>query len=232
MSGQLAISIGQHSDKGRKEINQDFHGALIPQEPLLSLKGIAVVLADGISSSDVSQIASESAVKSFLTDYYCTPETWSVKTSAQRVLVCRQFLAARADPGKANIRHEHDRGYVCTLSAMVIRSTTAHHVSHWRRAHLSAEPARRLEQLTEDHRVVISSEQSYLGRALGVNQQVEIDYRALALEQGDIFVLATDGVYEHVNPAFVADTITASAGDLDAAAKTIVRRGATARQHR
>ena len=87
MSGQLAISIGQHSDKGRKEINQDFHGALIPQEPLLSLKGIAVVLADGISSSDVSQIASESAVKSFLTDYYCTSETWSVKTSAQRVIL-------------------------------------------------------------------------------------------------------------------------------------------------
>ena len=69
MSGQLAISIGQYSDKGRKEINQDFHGALIPAEPLLSLKGISIVLADGISSSDVSQIASESAVKSFLTDY-------------------------------------------------------------------------------------------------------------------------------------------------------------------
>ena len=33
--------------------------SLIPDEPLLSLKGIAIVLADGISSSDVSQIASE-----------------------------------------------------------------------------------------------------------------------------------------------------------------------------
>ena len=48
---QLAISIGQYSDKGRKEINQDFHGALIPEEPLLSLKGIAVVLADGICTA-------------------------------------------------------------------------------------------------------------------------------------------------------------------------------------
>ena len=52
----------------------------------LSLKGVAVVLADGISSSDVSRIASESAVKSFLTDYYCTSDTWSVKMSAQRVI--------------------------------------------------------------------------------------------------------------------------------------------------
>src|SRR6266849_10618262 len=86
MSRELKISIGQHSDKGRKEINQDFHGVLIPKEPLLSLKGIAVVLADGISSSQVSQVASESAVKGFLTDYYCTSESWSVRTSAQRVL--------------------------------------------------------------------------------------------------------------------------------------------------
>src|SRR5689334_18230810 len=82
----LRITIGAHSDKGQKPGNQDFHGALIPDEPALSLKGIAVAIADGISSSDVSHIASESAVKSFLTDYYCTPDAWSVKTSARRVI--------------------------------------------------------------------------------------------------------------------------------------------------
>ena len=59
MPRELQISVGQHSDKGRKATNQDFHGVLIPNEPLLSLKGIAIVLADGISSSNVSQIASE-----------------------------------------------------------------------------------------------------------------------------------------------------------------------------
>jgi len=30
MPGELQISIGQHSDKGRKQTNQDFHGALTP----------------------------------------------------------------------------------------------------------------------------------------------------------------------------------------------------------
>ena len=59
MPGELKISVGQHSDKGRKPTNQDFHGVLFPKEPLRSLKGIAVVLADGISSSNVSRIASE-----------------------------------------------------------------------------------------------------------------------------------------------------------------------------
>ena len=84
---QLKVSVGQYSDKGRKEINQDFHGVHIPEEPLLSSKGIAIALADGISSSDVSQIASKAAVSGFLNDYFDTSEAWAVKTSAQRVLV-------------------------------------------------------------------------------------------------------------------------------------------------
>ena len=33
----LAVSIGQFSDKGRKEINQDFHGALVPEGAALAL---------------------------------------------------------------------------------------------------------------------------------------------------------------------------------------------------
>jgi serine/threonine protein phosphatase PrpC len=220
MPGTLAISIGQHSEKGRKEVNQDFHGALIPAEPLLSLKGIAIVLADGISSSDVSRIASESAVKSFLADYYCTSDTWSVKMSAQRVIAAANSWL-HAQTRQSQYPHEHDKGYVCTLSAMVVRSTTAH-LFHVGDARIYRVAGKTLEQLTEDHRVIISSEQSYLGRALGVNQQVEIDYRAVPVEKGDTFVLTTDGVYEYVNPRFIADTIARSADDLEGAAKAII----------
>ncbi len=219
MPNQLAISIGQHSDKGRKEINQDFHGALIPDEPLLSLKGIAIVLADGISTSDVSGIASESAVKSFLMDYYCTSESWSVKTSAQRVIAATNSWL-HSQSRQSQYLYDKDRGYVCTLSAMVIKSTTAH-IFHIGDARIYRIAGQNLEQLTEDHRIVISSAQSYLGRALGINSQIEIDYRTLKVEKGDLFLLATDGVYEHVNGRFVAETV-GSAGELDSAARSIV----------
>jgi serine/threonine protein phosphatase PrpC len=217
---RLAISLGQHSDRGRKETNQDFHGALIPDEPLLSLKGIAVVLADGISTSDVSAIASESAVKSFLTDYYCTPESWSVKTSAQRVIAATNSWL-HSQTRQSQYLYDKDRGYVCTLSAMVIKSTTAH-IFHIGDARVYRVVGHGLQQLTEDHRIVISSAQSYLGRALGINQQVEIDYQAIKIERGDIFLLATDGVYEHVSGRFIAETINDSAGAWDAAAAAIV----------
>ncbi|HUN96306.1 MAG TPA: bifunctional protein-serine/threonine kinase/phosphatase [Bradyrhizobium sp.] len=219
MSRELRISIGQHSDKGRKPANQDFHAALIPTEPLLSLKGIAIVLADGISSSGVSHIASESAVKSFLTDYYCTPESWSVKTSAQRVLAAaNSWLHSQT---KVHSSYDRDKGYVCTLSAMVLKSTTAHlfHVGDCRIYRVAGNA---LEQLTNDHRVAVSSQEIYLGRALGINPQIEIDYHALRIEPGAVFLLATDGAYEFVDDRLIIETIKANAANLDQAAKAIV----------
>lgn len=61
----LQVSIGQHSTAGRKALNQDSFGAYLPKEPELSSKGIVLAVADGISTSTVSQIASETAVKVF-----------------------------------------------------------------------------------------------------------------------------------------------------------------------
>ena len=102
MSNGLKISVGQYSDKGRKETNQDFHGIYIPKEPQLSAKGVAVALADGISSSDVSQIASQFAVTGFLDDYYCTSEAWSVKTSAPDDRLKRRAAVGRRSHSAAS----------------------------------------------------------------------------------------------------------------------------------
>lgn len=70
MRHSLRVSIGQSSDAGPEPINQDFHGAL----------------ADVFSSSEVSQIGNESAVRGFLGDYCATSETWSAKTAVYRIL--------------------------------------------------------------------------------------------------------------------------------------------------
>ena len=220
MSRQLKISAGQYTDKGRKETNQDFHGIYIPKEPLLTSKGIAIALADGISSSDVSQIASEASVKGFLEDYFCTSETWSVKKSAQRVLMAtNSWLHAQTQ--QSQYRFNKDKGYVCTLSALIIKSTTAHifHVGDTRIYRLRDST---LEQLTEDHRQWISQQESYLSRAMGVSLQFEIDYQSLSVKHGDIFLLATDGIYEYANSEFMINTISEYGNDLEKAAKAIV----------
>ena len=220
MPNQLNISIGQGTDKGRKEINQDFHGAYTPKEPQLTSKGIAIALADGISSSGVSQHASEVAIKSFLEDYYCTPESWTVKTAVQRVLKATNswlYLQTRNSP----YRYSPDKGYVCTFTALVIKSNTAHifHVGDTRVYRLIDN---NLEQITEDHRLWVSKEKSYLRRALGMKEQLELDYHSFTLDIGDLFILATDGVYEFIDDKFIIETIKKYTGDLDKAASLII----------
>ena len=217
---QLRIRLGQCTDKGLKPVNQDFHGLIAPQEPLLSTKGIAMALADGISSSDVSQIASATSVKGFLEDYYATPEAWSVKTSVHRVLQATNswlYAQTRNSP----FRYQLDRGYVCTFSAMVIKSATAH-IFHAGDARVYRLIDDRLEQLTEDHRTRISGDKTYLSRALGMRNRLEIDYRTFPIEIGDTFVLATDGVYEFAEERFIVETIRQHQDDLDQAARLIL----------
>ncbi|MBA5605869.1 bifunctional protein-serine/threonine kinase/phosphatase [Duganella sp. FT3S] len=220
MSKQLTISAGQFSCKGRKDVNQDFHGIYHASGAQLGHKGIAIALADGISGSDVSQVASQFAVTGFLDDYYCTSDAWSVKTAAERVLAAtNSWLYAQTQQGRG--RYDKDQGYVCTLSTMVIKSATAHifHVGDTRIYRLHGAT---LEQLTVDHRIQVSPQQSYLSRALGVDSQLDIDYRTVPVEAGDLFVLATDGVYEYVDGAAIAAAITATPQQLDLAAQAIV----------
>jgi serine/threonine protein phosphatase PrpC len=220
MSQQLIVALGQHSDKGRKETNQDFHSACVPEEPQLSAKGVALAVADGISSSPVSRQASETAVRVFLDDYYCTSPAWSVKKSALQVLMAvNSWLYSQtrqsAEP------YEKDRGYVCTFSGIVLKSTTAH-LFHAGDARIYRLRDGAVERLTEDHRLVVSAEQSYLSRALGMNAHLELDYQFTRLEAGDTFVIATDGVHQSVSERFVVNAVHDHAADLDAAARAIV----------
>jgi serine/threonine protein phosphatase PrpC len=229
MSRQLKVTAGQYSDKGRKEINQDFHGLCVPREPQLSSKGIAIALADGISSSDVSQEAAQAAVTAFLDDYYCTSDAWSVKTSGEHVLTAtNSWLHSQTQ--QSQHRYDRERGYVCTFSGLVIKSRTAH-LFHVGDARIYRLHGSELEQLTEDHRVRVSSVQSYLARAMGMDRKVDIDYQAIPVEEGELLLLATDGVYEFIDGAGIAAAIAGCDGDLDQAARAIVdaalQRGST-----
>lgn len=217
-AASLRVSVGQHTDPGRKPINQDFHGLCVPVEPLLGAKGIAIALADGISSSQVSHIASETAVASFLEDYYCTPETWSVKKSAHKVLSATNgwLHAQTRQRHHPDQPRDADRGYVCTLTVMVLKATTAH-ILHIGDARIYRLRGGSMEALTDDHRVWISQDQSYLARALGLSPHLEIDYHTQPLETGDVFMLATDGVYEHVDANDVMHAVQASDTLADAA---------------
>jgi serine/threonine protein phosphatase PrpC len=221
MPSQLAVSVGQYSDKGRKAENQDFYGVLVPNEPQLSTKGIVAAIADGISSSQVSHIASESSVRSLLDDYYCTSETWSVKKSAMQVLTANNSWL-HSQTHKSKHRYDKNKGYVCTLSALIIKSNTAYtfHLGDSRIYHFRAGSG---QVLTEEHRTWVSSEQSYLSRAMGIFPQLELDHDSMTVEKGDIFILATDGVYEYLDTELMYTFVQENIDNLDAAAEKMAQ---------
>ncbi len=219
MATALEISVGQYSDRGRKAQNQDFHGLLVPERYQRSTKGIAIALADGISSSNVSQVASEAAVTGFLNDYFSTPDTWSVKQSAQRVLRATNAWL-HAQTRQSQYRYDHDRGYVCTLSVMVLKSRTAH-LFNVGDSRIYRVQGRRLEQLSTDHRLWLSRTESCLTRAMGMEDRLDLAYRQTSLAVGDLFVLATDGIYEHLPVTAITDLLRHHGTDLSAAAEAI-----------
>ncbi len=219
MENRMEVSVSQYSSKGRKEINQDFHDVSIPKEPQLTYKGIAIAIADGIGSSSVSQIASKTAVTSFLMDYLSTSESWSVKKSALRVLgAANSWLHSQTM--QSQYSYDKNRGYVCTFSAMVLRSSTAY-IFHAGDTRIYRLRDGVLEQLTQDHRLWVSRDKSYLSRALGMDSQIRMDYTSFQVEREDVFLFMSDGVYEFVTDAFMVETVKENWGYFDLVAKII-----------
>lgn len=221
MGAQLSVTLGQYSTAGRKEANQDFHGSLLPTDSLLASKGIALVIADGISTGKLGATASETAVKSFLTDYYATSEAWSVRTSAERVIAAtNSWMHARnTRAGRLVSDEEREQGMVCTFSALVLKARSAH-VFHIGDARIARLVGTALEPLTEAHRVYLGGGESYLGRAIGINRHVEIDYCQCSVAPGDLFVLTTDGIHDYLPDAVIAAAM-ADKGELEQAARRI-----------
>lgn len=217
-SPTLRVAIGSFSGAGKKQSNQDSHGARVPSGSELTLKGAAMAIADGISTSEVSHIAAQTSVTNFLSDYFCTSEAWSVKTAGCRVIsAANSWLYAQSMGSQYS--QNLNRGYVCTFSALVMKGRQGH-IFHIGDCRIYRVAGKSLEPLTTDHRTVISSKESYLSRAMGFSDKIEIDYSTIQLSRGDVFVLTTDGIHEHVSERFIAETVLQEA-DLDSAAKLI-----------
>jgi len=204
MSSQLKINFAQSSDAGVKENNEDSYGIITPQDQLLDSKGICAIIADGMGSCAYPKEASEYVVKGFFSDYYSTPESWTVKTSGAKVLTALNSWLY----GKST--EEHVKAYVTTFSALIIKSTTAHilHVGDSRIYRLRDGT---IEQLTNDHRIWISKQKNYLSRAIGVDLHLDIDYKTVDLEIDDVFVMTTDGAHDFVNEQLIKETVSKTA---------------------
>jgi len=222
VSKTLIIRLGQCSDAGIKEDNEDFFGVLIPEGDSLENKGIAIAIADGMSGSEGGKEASQMSVRMFLSDYYSTPDAWSVKKAVSKIMsAMNTWLYSQGQK-----KFDSAKGMVTTFSAMVLKSQTLHlfHIGDSRVYRLREGE---FEQLTQDHRIWVSNDKEYLSRALGVDTHLNIDYKTLPIEVGDIYFLSTDGVHDFVNDSTLQALIIDNAADLQQAAQCICEQAST-----
>jgi serine/threonine protein phosphatase PrpC len=218
MASTLKISAGQHSEAGIKQSNDDACGIRIPEVALRNTRGVAAVIADGMSGSEAGREAAEACVKGFLSDFFSTPESWSTETAGGKVLnALNRWLYAQG-----HREYDSSRALVTTLSVLVIKSTTAYlfHVGDTRIYRMRRG---RLECLTRDHRVHVAQDKACLSRAMGIELHMEIDYRQLPVELGDIYLLTTDGIHDYVDDNTLAQVLY-DPGDPEPTAGRIVAR--------
>lgn len=193
LKGNIGLDSGRFTHPGPKPENQDFLGMRVPEDSLLATKGIAACIADGVSAASAAREAAETCVRTFLTDYFETPESWQVKTAGQRVLTSiNRWLFSQGQ------RHSSaEKGCVTTFTAVVLKSHTAH-IFHIGDSRLYRLREGEVEQVTRDHSARVSADTCYLTRAMGITLNPRIDYHTLPLAAGDLLVLTTDGIHDFI----------------------------------
>ncbi|HIC45633.1 MAG TPA: bifunctional protein-serine/threonine kinase/phosphatase [Methylophaga aminisulfidivorans] len=208
MVARLKVSVGQYSSRGVKADNQDAVGFYIPANlALLETKGIACAIADGLSSSNEGKQASQACVTGFMSDYFSTPDSWSVKQSGSKVLTAINTWLH----GQSHQFQQAGRGMASTFSAVVVKSTTAH-IFHVGDSRIYLLRDGELEPITTDHRIRIDVNKEYLGRAFGVDYCLDIDYKSFAVQENDVFLLTTDGVHDVLPDKVLKQFLLAGAG--------------------
>lgn len=188
----LQLTVGQLSATGPRPQNEDYCGVVTPEPARLADKGAIVALADGVSGGAGGREAAEYTVRGLLADYYATPDTWEVTHALNVVLTAiNRWLIAHATTRRDLA------GMSSTLSALVLRG------NRYYLAHVGDSRIYRLRngdflQLTTDHVWDRPDMRHVLKRAVGLDQHLSIDFGEGDLQQNDIFLLVSDGVWEPV----------------------------------
>jgi protein phosphatase len=211
----LQISIGQATHIGAREHNEDFAGCVTPDASVAQTKGVLFAIADGVGGGAAGREAAEYTVRGVLSDYYATPDTWEVPFALDKILVAiNRWLLAQASSRRELA------GMATTLSALTLRGNrfyTAHagdtRIYRLRGAHL--------QQVTTDHVWDRPDMRHVLKRAVGLDQFLTVDYGDGDLAAGDVFLLASDGVWEPLGESLIRELL-AQSGEAQPVAETLV----------
>lgn len=208
LTHRVKVSVACKTDLGRiRENNEDKFEYFIPEdESTLAARGAVFVVCDGMGGHAAGQIASELTAKTFI-DVYLNHTASSPQDAARAaVAAANRYVLdiGRQIPGRS--------GMGTTLSALIVWADRAITVQVGdSRIYRLRDGI--LEQLSVDHTFVEEqvrlgamsrddAEQSpyahVLTRAVGVEESITPDVEERELKAGDVFLLCSDGLTNHV----------------------------------
>ena len=210
-------TVAAKTDLGRvRENNEDKFEFYVPEDPrALAAKGAVYLVCDGMGGHAAGQIASELAGKSFIDVYVNHPGDSPVTAMTAGVVAANRWVHENAT------NNPQRKGMGTTLSALVLRQDEAYTVQVGdSRVYRLREGA--LEQLTHDHTWtdeairagVVTPEEAknhqykhVITRAVGVEAQVVPDVARHDLRAGDLFLVCSDGLLNHVEDPQIAEIL-------------------------
>ncbi len=185
----LLLAAAHHTATGLREHNEDVAGIVLPTEPDLTAKGMIAAVADGVAGSGGGREAAEYSVGRLLGDYYTSPDSWMIPQVLAHVI-----KAINRSVQQQGSLHSGQGSMATTLTALVLRG---HHFyfAHVGDSRLYLLRAGLLTRLTTDHVSHRPGLQHVLTRAIGRDSELTIDHGSDELHQGDIFLLASDGIW-------------------------------------
>lgn len=201
-------NVGCRTDIGRvRENNEDkLEFYLADSEAELATRGHVFLVCDGMGGHEAGQIASELALKTFLSVYLSHPSAQAEEAAVAAVQSANRFVldVARAIPKRAGMGTTLS-GLLLIQDRVVVVQVGDSRVYRLRDGEL--------DRLTVDHTWVeeavasgmvdrASAEQHpyrhMLTRAIGSDASVKPDVLTLDLQAGDTFLVCSDGVTNHV----------------------------------
>lgn len=222
---RLQLAVGRRTQMGLDHARNEDCCGVVTEEEGRQAWGSLACLADGIGGCADGRLAAELTVRTLLTDYYATPLGLSGVHALYRVADSVNgwlFRQGRFQSG----------GLGTTLVAALFRNRTLSILNvgdsrlyRWRSG--------RLTTLTRDH-LFGGPEMSILTKAVGLDDPFTPDTLEEVLQEGDRYVLLSDGVWRELSEATIRQWVgsdrdpEAMAAGLVAAAHTKGRDDCTA----
>ncbi len=192
------MDIAYTSLAGTKPVNEDFAGAMLPEEGQEAM-GVIAAIADGVSAGGLGRDAAQTTVTTLVRDYYGTPQTWDTTVALDRIIAAQNAWLA------ASNRRSTPAVGLTTLTALVLRgrSWTLAHVGDTR-AYLLRDG--QVTQLTVDHVMPHRDFRHQLTRVVGAEDRLVVDSMQGDLRVGDVFILLSDGAHGSLRLRQLAET--------------------------